>query len=252
MNRPIISIFGLVQTRIIPMEQIKAILEKIDSLSIRERGIILTGIIFVIFSAWDTLLMVPQSVNERKIISELQTNRTEQTLLNIQYQNLIKQLQGDSDARNRERLVEIKQRLAAVESEMKESTIILVPPNKMAGILRTILNRSNDLELINIKGLGAKPLLAGVPQNSEATGTEASVSSEAPLATTGLENAYKHGMRIEFEGSYMSTLEFLKQIESLEWGFFWENIAYEVIDYPTGRVAITLFTLSLDKNWIGV
>ena len=62
----------------------------------------------------------------------------------------------------------------------------------------------------------------------------------------------KHGLMIAFEGDYMSTLSFMQEIESLEWGFFWDSLEYEVIDYPTSRVVITLFTLSLDKNWIGV
>ena len=53
------------------MEKINEVMEKIDALTIRERGIILAGIIFVMYTVWDTLFMAPQVINEQMIISDL-------------------------------------------------------------------------------------------------------------------------------------------------------------------------------------
>jgi MSHA biogenesis protein MshJ len=234
------------------MDSIKKIIEQVDSLTMRERGIILAGIIFVLYTIWDMFLIGPQLVSKNTIISQLQVKRGEQSVLNLQYQQLIKQVQGDPDAENRNRLAELKRQLESVEATVRESASYLVAPESMAGILRTILSRSNDLKLIRVKGLGASPLLSSFDQGQAETEADTGINTQAPQAAAGLESAYKHGLQIEFEGSYLSTLSFMRDIESLEWGFFWDNLVYEVIDYPTGNVVITLYTVSLDKNWIGV
>lgn len=235
------------------MEKINALLDKIDTLSIRERGIILAAIIFIMFSVWNSFFMQPKLEEERKILADLQMKRTEQSVINIKLQGLIRQDQGGPDTVNRNKVAELEKQLDEIEANVRQSTNHLVTPEKMAMILQTILNKSHGLELTEIKGLGASPLLTQaapepLPETADDTGDlppQSSVGGE-------LENAYKHGLIIKFEGDYMSTLAYMRELESLEWGFFWENMEYEVIEYPTGKVALTLYTLSLDKDWIGV
>lgn len=228
------------------MDKIKAIMDRIDALSIRERGIILAGIIFIMFTVWDKLLMQPQLIEERKVLADLQLKQAEQTVMNIRFQEQARKGQIDPDTENRARLETLRKQLAEIESDVRESTNHLVSPNNMAVILQTILNKSRGLQLTEIKGLGVSPLIAtaAVPAGQEGT--------VSPPAVDGLQNAYKHGLVLRFEGDYMSTLQYLRELEGLEWGFFWENLEYEVIEYPRGRVSITLYTLSLEKDWIGV
>jgi MSHA biogenesis protein MshJ len=228
------------------MDQIKAIMDRVDALSIRERGIILAAIIFIMFTVWDKLLMQPQLLEERKVLADLQLKQAEQTVMNIRFQEQVRKDQTDPDAVNRARLETLKKQLAEIETDVRESTNHLVSPNNMAVILQTILNKSRGLQLTEIRGLGVSPLIAvaAVPAGQEGVAS--------PPAVDGLENAYKHGLILKFEGDYMSTLQYLRELEALEWGFFWENLEYEVIEYPRGRVSITLYTLSLEKDWIGV
>jgi len=240
------------------MDQIMSMMARIDALSIRERGIILVAIIFIMFTLWDSMLMRPQILEERKVLADLQLKRAEQSVLNIKFQNLIRQAQVDSEGASRDRLAALKQQLVEIEADVRQSTNHLVKPDNMALILQTILNRSSGLQLVGIKGLGASPLLAVTAPESAVVANatvEAPVPGQNDPATPdnrGVQNAYKHGLVIQLEGDYMSTLNYMRELESLEWGFFWENIEYEVIEYPRGRVAITLYTLSLEKDWIGV
>jgi MSHA biogenesis protein MshJ len=228
------------------MDQIKAIMDRVDALSIRERGIILAAIIFIMFTVWNKLLMQPQLLEERKVLADLQLKQAEQTVMNIRFQEQVRKDQTDPDAVNRARLETLKKQLAEIETDVRESTNHLVSPNNMAVILQTILNKSRGLQLTEIRGLGVSPLIAvaAVPAGQEGVAS--------PPAVDALENAYKHGLILKFEGDYMSTLQYLRELEALEWGFFWENLEYEVIEYPRGRVSITLYTLSLERDWIGV
>lgn len=233
------------------MEQIKALLNRVDALSIRERGIILAGVIFIMYTVWDIFLMQPQAIQERQTLARLQTRQAEQTALNIKFQNLLMQGREDTAGADRQRLAALKNQLETVEEDVRQSTRHLVTPANMAGILQSILQRSQGLVLTEIKGLGAIPLLSQTPQSvQDQSAATAESTAQVPAGT--LEGAWKHGLVIRFEGDYMSTLAYMRELESLEWEFFWDSIEFEVIEYPRGKASMTLYTLSLEKDWIGV
>ncbi len=246
------------------MDKLRYLIDKIDALSIRERGIILAAVVFIMFTLWDTLLMRPQLEENKKLLAELQIKRAEQSALNFRIQGMIRQGSDVSGDTSRARLAELKQQLAEVETSVRNSTSHLVDADKMAAILQTILSKSRGLQLIEIKGLGVTPLLAPVAAVDQGQVGDAAMSDQEPVETNtastetesvavdAVDNAYKHGLTITLEGDYLSALAYMRELESLEWGFFWETIEYEVTEYPRGTVAITLYTLSLGKEWIGV
>ena len=59
-------------------------------------------------------------------------------------------------------------------------------------------------------------------------------------------------MTINFEGDYLSTLDYIRSVEQLGWRVFWEGVRIDSSDYPRSRVTVSLYTLSLDEGWIGV
>ena len=250
------------------MEKLRYLIDKIDALSIRERGIILAAIVFIMFTLWDTFLMRPQLEENKKLLADLQIKRAEQLALNYRIQGLSSQGRDVSGDTNQNRLDEMRQQLAEIETSVRNSTSHLVDADKMAAILQTILSKSRGLQLIEIKGLGVTPLLASaaIAEAGQVSGqtAEGSIDNQptvvepVPATDTGstdvdaFDNAYKHGLTITLEGDYLSALAYMRELESLEWGFFWETVEYEVTEYPRGTVAITLYTLSLGKEWIGV
>ena len=63
---------------------------------------------------------------------------------------------------------------------------------------------------------------------------------------------YRHGVELQLEGSYLGTLAYLKQLESLEWRFEWNALVFDIQDYPIGTVTIEVYTYSTERDWIGV
>lgn len=232
------------------MEQLKKIAEKINSLSLRERTVIFIAIIGLIFSVWDSLLMSPLEIEQKKIVAELNQKNTERLRLNIQLQQLISKSDQDPDAENIARLKSLRSRLIDVQAELENTTHNLVSPKDMPKILETVLHKIGGLTLVSLKSLGVKPLVA----NEEAEGkTNAETKvTEKKLTADNIDNAYRHGLRIEFLGDYLTTLNYLKSLEELKWGFFWDNFELKVNEYPETSVAIEIFTLSLQQEWIGV
>ena len=228
------------------MDRIKLWQEKLDALSLRERGAILLCALFVIYFVWDSLLMQPLRAEEKLKSTQLQTSLAEQQKLSMQIENILANEKSDPNQENKARLKALKTKLNSIEQQVQNSASKLISPQDMAMMLETVLVKVKGLELQKVRGLGSEPVLRVADGGQNQDGQPA-LTADDPVS-----NAYKHGLRIEFRGDYLGTLEYIRELENLEWGFFWESLDLEVNDYPDSSVGITVYTLSLDKNWIGV
>jgi MSHA biogenesis protein MshJ len=230
------------------MEQLKNIAEKIDELSLRERAIVFIGLIMVIIFLWDIFLLSPLRLEQKKIVSSLSKKNADRMVLLTQYQNLIKQNQIDPDAENMERLKELRFKVINVQAKLESSTKNLVTPRDMPKLLETVLHKTGGLTLVNLRSTGVTPLI----EKEEIKNEEKSTGNETKLTAENIDNAYRHGLRIELIGDYLTILKYLKSLETLEWGFYWDNFELNVNEYPEATTSIEVFTLSLQEAWIGV
>jgi len=113
----------------------------------------------------------------------------------------------------------------------------LIEPKQMAKVLEVVLAQNTDLKLQRVQSLGAEPL----------SPIKAKEGEEAE--TLGI---YRHGLQIEFKGSYLSTLKYLKALDKLPWNFYWDVLELNVDKYPVSTIVITVHTLSFHEGWIGV
>lgn len=232
------------------MNSITALIEKIDNLTIRERAVILAGVLAVLYTMWNMFLMQPLANQQKIIKADLQQKHATQAGLNAQVQKIIEDNSKDPNVELEKQLLSLKTELDDVNARIHVSTAHLVSPKNMAKILETVLFKIKGLNLVSAKGLGSTALLQSESETSKNKNAAASRLQAAQPEDMG--NAYKHGLRIEFEGDYMSTLRYLRELEALDWKFFWDAFEYTVGEYPKARVSIEVFTLSLDKNWIDV
>jgi MSHA biogenesis protein MshJ len=228
------------------MNYINELMNRIDALTLRERAAIFIAILAVIFFVWNSILMSDIKFRERDIKAKLQQKQAERTGLNLELHGMISRGHEDPDALDKKKLEVLRSKLAKVRIEVMKSTRNLVSPEKMAGVLESVLTRTQGLDLVEVKGLGSTALLDSGGEKKKDTGKGTDASQDI------VNNAYKHGLRIVFNGSYMSTLEYVRKLEMLNSGFLWDSLELEVKDYPRAEAAITVYTLSLDDNWIGV
>lgn len=233
------------------MNSFTAFLEKIDNLTIRERAVIMVGVLVVIYSLWNSVLMQPLYIQQKKIKAEMQQKHANQIAMNVEIQKIFEDRKKDPNLALEEELRKIKEELNAVNNEIQNSTVHLVSPKNMAKILETVLYKTRGLKLISAKGLGATALIKS-DENKSAANKNMNEDNTIDNSGEDMGNAYTHGLRVEFDGDYMSTLNYLRELESLEQKFFWDSFEYNVIEYPRARISIQVFTLSLDKNWIDV
>lgn len=228
------------------MNRIKQWISRIDELNLRERAIVFTGVLIVLFLGWYTYLMEPLMKQEKSLLAELDTKRGQLTSLNSQFEQMAATVGTDPDAQGRRRIDQLNQEIAGMEQELKAATANLVAPEAMPEILRLVLNKSRGLTLLKLSGLGGTPLVV-----KAGPGDGKNVQQGAP-ANGDLGAAFKHGMKIEFRGDFFETLEYIRALEELQQGFFWDQVKFEVQDYPDSVTTLTLYTLSLNPDWIRI
>lgn len=228
------------------MNRIRQILSRIDELSLRERAIVFVAILVVLFLGWYAYLMEPLMKEEKRLIAELDSKRGQLTTLNNRFEQMTALVGTDPNVEDRHRVDQLNQQIAGLEQELKSATANLVSPEAMPEILRLVLNKSKGLTLIKLNGLGGTPLVV------KAQAGDGKNVNQGATAKSDLGAAFKHGMQIEFRGDFFETLDYIRALEGLQQGFFWDKVKFEVLDYPESVTTLTLYTLSLNPDWIRI
>ena len=98
-------------------------------------------------------------------------------------------------------------------------------------MLEEVLTRETDLRLVSVQSLPSLAL------------TEDKDTSTNKRGKTVVPGVYQHALKIEFTGSYLSTLGYMQALENLSRRFYWGSVDFAVEAYPQARVTITVNTL---------
>jgi MSHA biogenesis protein MshJ len=221
-------------------DRLDQLAERFEAFSLRERGWISLALLAVLFMLWDTMLMSPQELRQKQLVGEMHGINQQMQDINTQIDVMTATLRSGETQRVRARVDEVRLLLGSLQQQQQDLTVQFIRPQQMAGVLRDMLASEGKLVLTRLESLGAKPLFPP-PEGEEAREPNA----QQP-------KIFKHGMRVVFEGDYHSTLHYLQALEAMPWRLYWDNVEYQVLDYPRARVAITVHTLSLEEGWIGV
>lgn len=217
-------------------DKLKLLVEKIETLSLRERILVLVAVLIALHQAWDSLVWRPMLEQEQRLSArEAQANDLLlQTQVDLKL--LTAEANRDPDRQTRQAINNLENQLQAVRQQIDDTSASLVSPTEMARLLEQLLISEASLELLSLQTEDTVPLLA--PEDTQ--------------VTMGNFQIYRHGFTIEFAGNYMATLRYLQALENLPWRFFWDGVDYEVNEYPGSVVRLRLYTLSLSEGWIGV
>ncbi len=233
---------------------LKPLADRVNGLLLKERIGVLLAISVVIYGLWDFAFMQPMLEKEALLNSSLDQKNQQIMTLSEQVQNLIDSDKNQQYEKNRQRLESIIQQLELADQKLVEITSSLISPDQMAKVLETLLAESNSLTIRRLEGLGATPF----PEREQLSETETDKVSAVgdqlgnEEVIMKMPTAWRHGLRVEFSGSYLDTLRYLESLEALNWKFYWDSVELEVDEYPNVNTAIRVYTLSLDEGWIDV
>jgi MSHA biogenesis protein MshJ len=209
------------------------LVERINELALRERLLLLLVIVVISVLAADALWLGP---TQRSIVSETQRLErldTQQQALMTRLNALNAEAAADPNAQLRARLEALRAEVMDLDEALVARTLAFVSPQRMPGLLEDLIRGSEGLSLL---GMHSEP----------ATRVEALATGE------GLPPVYRHGLVMELQGDYLALLAYLRAVEELPWGLFWESLSIDTEAATPGRFRIRVFTLSLEEGWIGV
>jgi len=78
--------------------------------------------------------------------------------------------------------------------------------------------------------------------------------SAANEATSGRQEdvLYLHAVELQLRGSYFEALRYLQALETLPWQVIWDQLEYQVIQYPQADIRLRINTLSGSDRLLGV
>ncbi len=206
--------------------------ERIDAMSLRERGMLLAIVLLLLWALWQTLLMAPLGERRKAHAQQIDALRTQIAALNQTVQSLAGEASADPRADAQRRLDALVAQQDQLDRHLSQATSALIAPHEMGRVLESILAQQS-VRLHALRSLAPEPVDLG--------------------AATGIAPLYRHGMTIEVDGSYAELLQFVQALEALPWQFIWRELVIDRREHPrNNRLRLTLYTLSLREGWLGV
>lgn len=228
--------------------RLQAYLERLDGMSLRERVMIFLMLAGVLVALSMTFALDPLVARQKQLSQKLAQSQAQTKAMEAQMHALTEASKIDPDASNKARLALLEEQRKSVVAVLSGARQGLVSADRMVQLLQELLGQNSKLKLVGIKTLPVTSLLEDKSSSPE-TKTPNTDKKDSPLPSLGL---YRHGVEITVEGSYPELLAYMAALERMPWRVHWSSASLATQDYPTSRLTLTLFTLSLDKTWLSV
>ena len=224
----------------------QTITSKFETLNKRERLMVTCAIFAAAFFIFNTLLLSPTLTRHQRISNELATDNAQIETMRKELDLLSSAPVIDPDAQNRQRISALQSQLKLLERDLNGLKSTLISPEEMPELLRSLLKKNGALKLIALKTLPVTSLLENESTNL--------VSKDAVINVADNKNppVFKHGVEITIEGRYLDLLEYISDLEKMPWHVLWSKVNLNAEDYPDTQLTLTVYTLSLDKNWLSI
>ncbi len=225
-------------------EQWKALSVRFATLKAREKYLVCAAVLAVILFGGYGVWIEPAQT--RKAVAEKQIAQYKADIADLGAQVAALQAQlKDPDAASRAAIAESQQRLADIDRQLNSFGKEIVPPEKMALLLQTLLSHHRGLELVSLRTLVPLPL---IPAPADKAGAKPGEPGKA--TATGPGNIYKHGIEIKVAGDYQDLMNYLGDMESSSQRLLLGRMNLVVTKYPRVELTLTVYSLSLDRTWL--
>lgn len=231
-----------------------ALSAKIDALTVRERVMVFAASAAAIVFVAHSLVLGPMLRKQATLRAQISQQQNNLAGIDGEITQKVQAYQVDPDAPVRERLAAVKAEAAQLGENLRAMQKGLVPPERMAPLLDTILRANARLQLVSMKTLpvGSVNEMAASEgaQALPAAGEGKPAPDAARPAATAADMLYRHGVELSVRGNYLDLVDYMGALESMPTQLFWGRALLEVEEYPNSRLTLTLYTLSLDPKWM--
>lgn len=208
---------------------------KVENLLLRERVIVFSfAASALIYSAY-TMSLNSVLVKQKELSAQVAQQQEKMKSLQAQIEIAIQAKRDDEKSPLRSRLKELQQQLKALDEHLQSSGSRMVEPNEISKMLEQVLGQNSKLQLIALETIPSIPVVA-----------------QSKKTKTGQKQVYKHGVKMTLRGSYLDLLQYLTAVEKAPVHLYWGELNFNIDKHPDAVLILTLYTLSLDKEWLKV
>jgi MSHA biogenesis protein MshJ len=219
---------------------------RIDALSQRERIMSFVATAAALAFVAYVGLIGPLLKKQELLRSQVVQQQNNIAGINEQIAEKLREAAADPDAPVRARLAAVREESGRLSDSLRTMQQGLVAPERMAPLLESILRANGRLKMVSVRTLPVEPLSGVGARKGDTVGELASeVKSRARR-----ELLFRHGVEVTVRGSYLDMVDYMGVLEKLPTQLFWGKAQLDVEEYPSVRLTLTLYTLSLDDKWM--
>jgi MSHA biogenesis protein MshJ len=218
---------------------------RIDGLGQRERVMAFCGVLASLVFVANLMVLGPLQRKQEMLRAQVAQQQDSIDGINADIVRKLEQAQADPDAPVQMRLAAVRGETERLSNELRAMQRGLVPPERIAPLLEAILRANGRLKLVSVRTLPVDPLSSLGDKKEQGASAAA-----APASVKAAELLFRHGVELTVRGSYLDMVDYMTALESLPTQLFWGKAQLEVEQYPSVRLTLTLYTLSLDEKWM--
>jgi MSHA biogenesis protein MshJ len=222
---------------------------RVEALQPRERIMAFGAAVVVLVFLANTFVFAPLSRKEASLRSTLQQQTIAIGGIAADIEGKARAYGNDPNEPLRKRLGEVRAETARTSDELRTMQKGLVPAERIAPLLETILRANGRLKLVSLKTLPVTTLTDGSTP-APAAPTAPTAAPAPPPVVKSPDLLYRHGVELTLRGSYLDMVDYMHALETLPTQLFWGKAQLDAEEYPNVRLTLTLYTLSLDPKWM--
>lgn len=218
------------------MQEIKVLWIKysarLNALTLRERGIIFGTVAVVMFLAFWVVIVEAYFENKKILVSQINSAKSQLADTDTALTILRAAAAHDPNIKLRQENDSLVALSDGFDNKISAITNALISPRQMTALLEQILRDQKKLKLIKLLNTPVEEIQLGAQDS-------------------GI-SIYRHSFRMQINGKYLDVVDYLNGVEGLPWKVYWQYMDFEISRYPKGVLNIELYTLSTNKELIGV
>jgi MSHA biogenesis protein MshJ len=223
---------------------------RVEALQPRERVMAFGAAVVVLVFLANSLVFAPLSRKEAALRQTLAQQAGAIEGIDADIAAKARAYANDPNEALRKRLGALRAETERTSADLRTMQKGLVPPERIAPLLESILRANGRLKLVSLATLPVTTLNDGAaPPAAAPAGAPAAAGATSPVVKS-TDLLYRHGVELTVRGSYLDMVDYMHALETLPTQLFWGKAQLDAEAYPNVRLTLTLYTLSLDSKWM--
>lgn len=202
---------------------------RFDALSLRERVLVLSAALTVLFMGFYQLLLAPLQSGLQDKKQQWQSGQIHATAMESEIQALLR----NAPLRARSRLDAQQRIIATLDEQLHQAGQRYPRQDELAGWLRTLLTERPGVQCVRFHTLAPSQVYPLPADKGDKVGPR----------------LYQSGVSLTLQGDFHSLLAYLQSVQRGPWRLQWGQWTYTVIQYPKAELRIDVRTYAI--AWSG-